>query len=80
MAASAGLSASTLPPVYRPAYTQTKRRQPAPALRAQQPNAADNSAPELDAAAAVPSVGWLWNKKAADTQARLKSLNLRPKK
>lgn len=58
------------------------KRQAAPSLRPLQPAAAEQR--ERDSrpaeAPAVPAVGWLWDKKAADTRKRLQEQNLRPKK
>lgn len=64
-----------------PAAVHRNFRRRSVGVRAQQAGQqnASRSAPS-PASPAVPAVGWLWDKKSADTRKRLQQADIKPKK
>ncbi len=64
-----------------PAAAQHNGRRRTVFVRSQQPGQqpASRSA-AAPASPAVPAVGWLWDKKSADTRKRLQQADIKPKK
>ena len=69
----------TIAPGSREFRCRQSPRRPAAAVRAGPPPQEQRDAEPAEAVA-VPAVGWLWDKKSADTKKRLQQQNIRPKK